>query len=109
MWNQKGSQIQKLNCVEIITRLWKQKQGTLKELKVVKNLKIGSMIRRSSIVIVAVLASTLTIICGGLVFFVHIALMRVWVHGFVLKSDICDFEVSEHIGRDASTSVCVLL
>ena len=71
-----------------------------------KNLKIGSMIRRSNIVIVAVLASTLTIICDGLVFFVHIALMRVWVHG--LKSDICDCEVSEHIGRDASTSVCFL-
>ena len=66
------------------------------------------MIGQSNIVIVAVLSSTMTIICGGLVFFVHIALMRVWVHGFMLKSDICDFEVSEHIGRDASTSVCVL-
>ena len=66
------------------------------------------MIRRSNIVIVAVLASTLTIICDGLVFFVHIALMRVWVHGFMLKSGICECEVSEHIGRDASTSVCVL-
>ena len=65
------------------------------------------MIRQSNIVIVDV-SSTLTIICGGLVFFVHIALMRVWVHGFMLESDICDCEVSEHIGRDASTSVCVL-
>ena len=48
------------------------------------------MIRRSNIVIVAVLSSTLTIICDGLVFFVHIALMRVWVHGFMLESGICD-------------------
>ena len=42
------------------------------------------MIRQSNIVIVDV-SSTLTIICGGLVFFVPIALMRVWVHGFMLK------------------------